>query len=86
MRVTLLKCSEGFDDNHMCKKIDGRGADLDITINTQTKSVLTTLPRNPGALDLIFDQCSVVDAENWRCGLEIPNDQPLHIGMAHGRF
>jgi hypothetical protein len=94
--VLELKCANntGFDDDQRCLKFERPGAELEITVNTNTQKVLISVVKNDGGWivkDFVLDQCSVVTAETWKCqiGSEGGSSEFRYLteyGMIHGRY
>jgi hypothetical protein len=94
--VLELKCAndKGFDDDQRCVKVDRPGAELKITVNTNTQKVLISIVKTDGnwfVKDWFLDPCSVVTAETWRCQSRSEGASPefrylTEYGMMHGRY
>ena len=94
--VLELKCvsDTGFDDDQRCLKFERPGAELEITVNTNTQKVLISVVKNDGGWivkDYLLDHCSVITADTWKCEWSSEGGSPefrylTEYGMMHGRY
>jgi hypothetical protein len=88
-----VQTTPGFDDDQRCIKVDRPGAELKITVNTNTQKALISIVKNDGnwiVKDFFLDHCSVVTADTWKCETRPEERGELRIsslyGTIHGRY
>jgi hypothetical protein len=91
--VLEVRCGDtGFDADKKCLDFARVGAELEVSVNTLTQKVQISITKNDRTWfvkDFILDNCSVVDARNWRCLKNVGNSSPPiaeEYGMVRGQF
>jgi hypothetical protein len=83
MRVREIHCSAAWDGSRSCAGEMRKGADLKLTLNPLTGTVLLEVLGQPldfwGTVRLLKG-CSIVNVDNWECG----GDE--RIGMVQGQY
>jgi hypothetical protein len=95
-RVLEIHCGQntGFDADKLCLRPDRPGAELEVRVNANTQKVQISILKNDGnwfLKNFILDNCSVVDAGNWKCTETTgKQDGPIYMvreyGMLHQRY
>ena len=90
-RVVQIKCTKdtGLDKDKRCLKPESLSNEIEIRVNKTTRQVHISFLNSRGEWylkDVMLDDCSIKDADNWKCTRRIGEQGVSVYGMADERY